>query len=193
MSDDNDTAFDVVHADVEQLGADDYKGTRVRLYASMPNTYSLQIFARRRIKYRAATGTPYMATASLGLEQLHELRRAVDRAIADLVGATRRPASPEQTPKDRKLAMDVAREALRAVRITPTSACPSESHLWAYFAEETRSWWAITVDAMIKLADMLSASGYGNAVVIETWAEADKTAIELDKALSRLLSKEHGR
>jgi hypothetical protein len=100
------------------------------------------------------------------------------------------------TRKERALAIDVARQALKAVR-NPCEDGPG-AHPWVYFAEETRSWWAITSDAMVQLADMLEAAKVGGAraahprAIIDAWAESDDSAVELDRAMQRRLDRAHG-
>jgi len=100
--------------------------------------------------------------------------------------------NPDAAASPHQLAIDVARVALQAVPFT----YDDEGRRWAYFAEESRSWWAITTDSMIQLADILAQSTMRpthDKYIIEAWAEADKSAIEVDHVLQRRLSREHGR
>lgn len=61
------------------------------------------------------------------------------------------------TPPDRKLAIAVA----VAGAGKPSASAPRgyPDHPWAYFAEEAHSWWAVSTESMIKLADMIAARG----------------------------------
>lgn len=218
-SEDIDTTIEVGHADLllalPPTVPTEHKPS-VRVFSNAPGTYSMQIFARRRV--RDGYGAPFVATAVLDLDRLRTLRQATDAAIADLERrAARKPdlidaiiagaqSIAERKARDaefaasqasdRKLAIEVAREALQAVRNPEVE--PGE-HQWAYYAEETRTWWGITADAMVRLADMLESAMAGGAraahprAVIEAWAAADTTALELAQALQRRLSREHGR
>ena len=51
----------------------------------------------------------------------------------------------------------------------------STTHTWAYYAEETDSYWLITSEALAQLADMDTIA----------WAEQDKTAIEYGRKAPR--------
>lgn len=180
----------------------------VRLYASGAATYALQVFA-----FHEGRVGPQVSTAELDLAALRALRAAVDAAIDDLAHLTSR--APDvvdmadcgvRDPRDRRLALAVARDALRAVRV-PDGGPPGRP--WAYFDAATALWWAVTDDAMVELADCLAdnlhlisaAKEAGRAVdrervereVVAAWVDADRSAVELDDSLQDRLSAEHPR
>lgn len=89
------------------------------------------------------------------------------------------------TPKDRKLAIAEAVEALHAV------PDPYEAGRWAYFADETRSWWSVTEESLLRFVETrirLAVDLPSEEVAIETyneWAENDGDAVELGRELPR--------
>jgi hypothetical protein len=92
----------------------------------------------------------------------------------------------EYDARDRKLTLAVAIEKLRAVRD------PNDETRWAYYAEETESWWSVTPDSLLCFVEALDrhTGGAGarkiaaaTKAAYEEWAEADDTAIERGRRL----------
>jgi hypothetical protein len=102
------------------------------------------------------------------------------------------------TAQDREVAIAIAAEALDARRL-PSGV--SEAHQWAYFAEETGSWFAVTESAMVELARAIAAipaevertssraMARARNDTVEAWAARDSTGLELDRRTGRILER----
>jgi hypothetical protein len=116
-------------------------------------------------------------------------RATIGAAVAETVGA----AVAGGTERDKVDCLKLAINTLHARRVLGKG-----EHTFAYYAEESLSWWLVTDASMIALGAALSSAGAspvdeggakGTAYrgVIDAWAESDKTARELDRSGRRAL------
>lgn len=81
------------------------------------------------------------------------------------------------TPRDRKLALGTAVEKLGAIRD------PHDATRWAYYADETESWWSVSEASLLRFVEVLDAHGGNKAAAYDAWAEDDSGAIERGRRL----------
>jgi hypothetical protein len=144
---------------------DDKQPTRLTL-ALGPDDYTVQIVEKLVERLREMVQTAKVRKNEAELEARRRARRGAD---------------------DVAVLVERAARALAARRFQHRDH-PRASH--AYFAPETRSWWAVTVEAMVALGEALVAAdksnpGLSTTEVVEQWAANDKTAEELPRQVSR--------